>query len=240
MKNLTFGFLIASLGISPLGAQTLTGTVTAADTASALAGATVIAIQQPASPGGQPTVYQAVTNSSGYYAINAPPGQYALCADLPHSLYLDPCQWGSPIGVTVGASAAVLPLTLQKGVRFIVRIHDKMGILSEAVETVTGSGVSAFLSSASVKRFPLPLIYNDANVRDYGTVVPISVPLSVTISGNTLALADNNGASLSTSAMPFQVLPTDIEVIGASSSPAARMFQPPDAKMIHVYTTGLR
>lgn len=159
---------------------------------------------------------------------------------MPQSLYLNPCQWGSPTGVTVGASAtSVVPFALQKGARFIVRVHDKMQVLSQA-ETVAGTAVSAFVSSAMVKRFPLPMIYSDGNVRDYGTVVPINVAMSVTISSNTVALVDNNSAPISTSANSFQVLPTDIEVTGAPPSPITRMFPPPDAEMIHVYTAGLR
>jgi Ni,Fe-hydrogenase III small subunit len=84
------------------------------------------------------------------------------------------------------------------------------------------------------------MIYSDGNVRDYGTVVPINVAMSVTISSNTVALVDNNSAPISTSANSFQVLPTDIEVTGAPPSPITRMFPPPDAEMIHVYTAGLR
>jgi uncharacterized protein (TIGR03437 family) len=53
-------------------------------------------------------------------------------------------------------------------------------------------------------------------------------------------LADSTGAALSAAAAPFQVLPTDIEVTGEPLSPASRMFPPPDARMIHVYATGLR
>lgn len=241
MKRPMNGFLVAILVISSLPAQSLTGNVTAADTSAVITGATVVAVQKSASPGQRPAIYRSLTDPSGYYAISAPPGQYALCVHtVPQSLYLNPCQWGSPAGVLVGASAAsVAPLTLQKGVRLIVRVHDQMQLLSQA-ETVAGTAVSAFVSNPSVTKFPLPMIYSDGNVRDYGTVVPIDVPMSITISSNTVALVDNTSAPLSTVAVPFQVLPTDIEVAGVPTSPVTRMFAPPDAKMIHVYTAGLR
>ena len=246
MKDLMNGFLITALTISCLEAQSLTGNVTAADTGATIAGASVVAVQKPTSPGQQPTIFKAVTDENGFYAISAPPAQYALCVHtMLRSLYLDPCQWGSPAQVTIGASAAasaapqVVPLALQKGARFIVRVHDRKQVLSQA-ETLAGIAVSAFVSSASVKQFPLPMIYSDGNVRDYGTVVPINIPMSVTITSNAVALADSTGAPLSRSAMPLQVFPTDIEVTGAPPSPVTRMFPPSDAKMIHVYTTGLR
>ncbi len=98
----------------------------------------------------------------------------------------------------------------------------------------------ASLTSPTVKLFPLPVVFSDSLVRDYGTVIPINVPMSVTVTSNTLSLADNTGAPLSAAAAPFQALPTDIEVAGEPLSPACRMFPPPDARMVHVYTTGLR
>lgn len=133
---------------------------------------------------------------------------------------------------------ADVPLSLQKGVRFIVRVHDTKQLLSQA-ESVQGAAVSASLTAPSVKVFPLPVVYSDGIVRDYGTVIPINVPMSVTISSGSLLLADKTGAQLSATAMPFQVLPTDIEVTGAPLSPATRMFPPPDARMVHVYVAGL-
>jgi len=63
--------------------------------------------------------------------------------------------------------------------------------------------------------------------------------MSVTVSSKTLLLADKTGVPVAASAMPFQVLPTDIEVTGAPVTPVTRMFPPPDARIVHVYATGL-
>ena len=70
-------------------------------------------------------------------------------------------------------------------------------------------------------------------------MIPINVPMGVTVSSKTLLLADKSGAPVSASATPFQVLPTDIEVTEAPLTPVTRMFPPPDAKVVHVYATGL-
>lgn len=232
-------FLAAMCMTPPVMAQSLTGTVTAADTGEAMVGATVLAIQRSASVSQKPTIYQSVVDSAGHFTVAASPGQYAVCVHpLPQSLYLDPCQWGSPIIVTVGEASSTVPLTLLKGVRFIVRVHDLNRLFPQA-ETVTGTAVSASLASPSVKLFILPLVYSDSLIHDYGTVIPINVPMSVTVSSKTLSLADKTGAPVSASPMPFQVLPTDIAVTGAPPSPLARMFPPPDARIVHVYATGL-
>jgi len=234
----TAALLATVWAVCPAAAQSLTGTVTAADTGTAMVGATVLAVKKPTLLSQPPTIYQSVVDSGGHFDCGI---ARSVCAVRPRhaaSLYFDPCQWGNPVTATVGASAAAaVPLTLQKGVRFIVRVHDTKQLLSQA-ETVQGAGISASLTAPSVKLFPLPVVYSDGIVRDYGTVVPISVPMSVTISSN-LLLADKTGTPVSASAMPFQVLPTDIEVTGAPLSPATRMFPPPDARMVHVYATGL-
>jgi hypothetical protein len=222
-------------------AQSIAGTVTATDTGAPMAGATVLAIQKSASQPAAPVIYRSVVDSSGNYAIAAAPGEYALCVHpqpAARSPYLDPCQWGSPISATAGTSAvAMVPLSLQKGVLFILRVHDPMQLLPQA-EAVKGAAVSAFLAGPSVKAFPLPVVYSDSLVRDYGTVIPINVPMSASISSQTVMLADSSGAPLSASAIPFQVLPTDIEVTGAPS-PIARGVPAADAKVIHVYATAL-
>jgi hypothetical protein len=105
---------------------------------------------------------------------------------------------------------------------------------------VKGAAVSAALSGGPFTRFPLPLIYEDKLIHDYGTVVPVSVPLNVTVSSGTLSLADSTGAALSSAPIPFQILPTDAEVTGAQPSFALRMFPPPDARIVDVYAAALK
>ena len=77
-------------------------------------------------------------------------------------------------------------------------------------------------------------------MRDYGTVVPVNLAMSVTVASNTVALSGRSGEPLSASPAAFQILPTDIVVTGAPPSPVTRMFPPPDAKVIHVYATGIK
>jgi hypothetical protein len=82
----------------------------------------------------------------------------------------------------------------------MVRVHDPMQLLPQA-EVVKGAAVSASLTGPSGKFFPLPVVYSDNIVRDYGTVVPINAAMGVTISSPTLTLADGTGAPLSASAI---------------------------------------
>jgi hypothetical protein len=236
----TIAILAAIWAICPAAAQNLTGTVAAADTGAPLPGVTVTGILKPASASQVPTIHQSTVDSSGNYAITTPPGQYLLCArPQPQSLYLDPCQWGSPVSATVGATAVPVALTMQKGIRFIVRVHDPNQPLPQA-ETAPGTAVSAFVTSASINQFPLAVVYADGLVRDYGTVVPTGVPMSVTVSSATLVLGDATGAVLAPAPITFQALATDVGVAAGPLSAFTSMFPPPDAKIIHVYATALR
>jgi hypothetical protein len=212
--------------VCPAAAQNLSGTVTAADTGAPLTGVTVTAILRPASFSQVPAIYRSAVDSSGNYAITAPPGQYLLCARPQlQSLYLDPCQWGRPVSATVGATAVPVPFSLQKGVRFIVRVHDPNQLLPQA-EAVPGAAVSASVASASVSQLLLPVVYGDGLVRDYGTVVPTNVPMSVTISSATVVLADGTGTALAPTAVTFEALQSDL-----GSAPGAPPGRHPSSRL---------
>jgi hypothetical protein len=142
------------------------------------------------------------------------------------------------VSTTVGATAVPVPFSLEKGVRFIVGVHDPNQLLPQA-EAVPGAAVSASVASASVSQFLLPVVYGDGLVRDYGTVVPTNVPMSVTISSATVVLADGTGTALAPTAVTFEALQGDLGFAPGAPSQFASMFPPQDAKMIHVYATAL-
>jgi len=129
------------------------------------------------------------------------------------------------------------PLTAQKGIRFIVRVHDPQQLLPQA-EAVTGAALSAYVTAPSVPKFPLPVVFSDLNIRHYGTLVPINVAMSVTISSATVTLNNTTGAPLAASPIAFTILPTDVVVTGNPTAPP--MFPPRDARIVHVYAAGLK
>lgn len=243
MEKILFASVLIAVacGSRVAAAQDITGAVVAADTGLPLAGATVVAVRTPDSALEIPTVYQSAVGADGHYALNASSGHYSLCVrPLAASLYMDPCQWGRPTTVNVSAATVALtPISLEKGIRLIVRVHDTKQLLPKA-EVVTGAAVAAFLTSGSVRQFPLPVVYADDIVRDYGTNIPVGVPMSVTISSRNLTLVDKDGSPITGTPMPIEVLSTDIEVVGEAKSLFTSKFPPPNARMIHVYTTDLR
>jgi hypothetical protein len=229
---------VAALGSlsSVISGQNLAGTVVADDTGEPLAGATVVAVQRAAAPAYSPSIYKAIADTTGRYAVTVSPGQYTLCVHG-GGLYLDPCQWGGASVSSVAAGAASVPLRVKKGAWFIIRIHDQGGLLP-ATETVPRAGVAAYLSAAGVKQFLLPVVYDNGRIRDYGAVVPINLPLTAVVSSSSVLLTDENGAAPSATGTPLQVAQPDPTVPSWFPPSLASMFPRPTAKVVHFYTTG--
>jgi hypothetical protein len=236
--------LIAASAALPAGvlAQNVTGTLVTADTGAPIGRATVVAISKVAPTAGRFVVYKTLVDSAGNYAMAVSAGQYQLCV-YGAEPYLDPCQWGgSPVANVASAAASpevASPLSLQKGIQLIVRVHDPKGLLAQA-ESVHGSAVQAHLSGAGFALVPLPVISESLNIRDYGTFVPFNTSMTVFVSSHSLLLADQTGAALSPQGIPIQVSPADFQLPPLSTPSLARMFPRPTAKVIHVYASTLQ
>lgn len=230
------GAIVAALPVVVAG-QSLTGTVVAADTGSPLPGATVVAIQKTLLPSQRPNIYKTATDATGHYTITPASGLYQLCVQGA-GLYLDPCQWGGAISANVTSVAALsVPLVLQKGATFILRVHDATGLLPLG-EAIPGANVHAYLTGAAVKQFPLPVTYDDGRIRDYSAVVPLNSALTAVASSGSVTLADKTGAAVDPLGVPFQVSPADVSAPNPLTGPLALMFPRPNAKVVHVYATG--
>lgn len=234
IRIFVMGASTAAAGLMP--AQTLSGTVVADDTGAPIGGATVLAIQKTASPAQRPAICQAVTDAGGRYVMSVSAGRYQLCV---HGVgvYLNPCEWGGDSPTVTVTTAAAASLRLQKGAWLIVRIHDTRRLLSQ-VETVRGSGVTVFLTAAAVNQFPLPLIYDNGRIRDYGAVVPMNSAMRARIASSSIALSDERAAPLGAEGVPLQVTAADFQTASGVPRALARMFPRPTAKFLHVYTAG--
>jgi hypothetical protein len=229
-------FVIAAGAAAPglMPAQTLSGTVAAEDTGAPIGGATVLAIQKTASPAQRPVIYSAAADTQGRYAMSVSAGRYQLCVHGA-GVYLNPCEWGAGSPTVMVATAAAANLRLQKGAWFIVRIHDTRRLLPQ-VETVRGSGVTVLLTGPAVSGFPLPLIYDNGRIRDYGAVVPMNSAMRARIASGGIALSDEKAAPLNAEGVPFQVTAADFQNATEVPRPLRWMFRPPRAKFLHVYT----
>ena len=104
-------------------------------------------------------------------------GVYKLCAQVPRSAWLNPCQWGlKPPVVTLSASqpTATVAMALKKGATIPIRINDPGQILSQYEGKVpdahlligVGNDVHAFM--------PAPTVSQDTGGRNLQVVVPFN------------------------------------------------------------------
>jgi len=214
-------------------AQTLSGTVVADDTGAPIGGATVLAIQKTASAAQRPVIYSAVADAQGRYAMSVSAGRYQLCVHGA-GVYLNPCEWGAGGPTVTVVTAAAANLRLQRGAWFIVRIHDTRRLLPQ-VESVRGSSVRVLLTGPAVSGFPLPLIYDNGRIRDYGAVVPMNSAMRARIASSSIALSDEKAAPVNAEGVPFQVTAADFRTATEVPRSLRWMFRPPRAKFLHVY-----
>jgi hypothetical protein len=211
-------------------AQTLGGSVVAADTGSPLAAAVVVAFEKRASSAQRPAVYKAFTDGGGRFTMPVAGGQYQLCVHEA-GMYLDPCRWGGASVVSSGTTN--ISLRLAKGGWFVVRVHDNQQVLP-SLETSGGYAVSAVVLGPSGSQFLLPKLADDGRFRDYGAIVPLSVQMNVRlISDSRVAVTDENGVAFSAQGATFTATPSP-----AGATPAAAhgpMFHEPDATVFHAY-----
>ncbi|MCC7343007.1 MAG: hypothetical protein IT170_18135 [Bryobacterales bacterium] len=228
--------LIPLISLARLPAQNLTGTVVADDTNAGIAGSTVVAVQRPAAASQMPAVYKARVDASGRFALTVGTGVYQICV-YDAGLYLDPCQWGAATARTVIAGTpASVSLRLQKGVPFVVRTHDAKQLVRGA-ETVRGQSIRLFLSASGRRQFPLPIVYDNGRIRDYGAVVPANLSLSVKVNSASLVIADRAGAAFAAQGVPFQIPSVEAAkfkpLLGAAKWGLFRQ----NAKVVHIYPT---
>ena len=165
-------------------------------------------------------------------------GQYRICihTDAP---YLNPCQWGTATVVSTGVTSTVVALRLTKGGRFILRVHDLRQSLPQG-ESNRRRELAVAVADASGHLLPLPVVYDNGRVRDYGMVLPFGVPYRAVVTGPNVVLADEKGAALNSGGAAFQLADTPQGGTVGRGRGIRQKFRSPDATMIHVRVTGRR
>jgi hypothetical protein len=212
-------------------AQNLTGVVLAGDTGAPISGATVRAVGVTSSPAQAPSMYETQTDVNGEYALPTPVGLYRVCVSA-GGPYLNPCLWGGAL--TVAAGAAPSSVRLQKGAMFIARIHASHDLLAQA-ETVHGGAVNAHIAAGPFAKFPLPVVYESATVRDYGEVLPLNLAITLAVSSPLFAVMDSAGAAAPLQGIAFTITDSDFAPASLFAMRIGGAAQRPAAKIMHFY-----
>ena len=137
--------------------------------------------------GGRPqrSLWTAVTDSSGSFRFaGLEVGTYKLCAQLPGSGWLNPCEWGlNPPVVSLSATqpSATVRFVLNKGAVISIRVNDPGGFLSQNEGRTPGAdllvGVPNDASAFELAR----KVSENAQGRDLQLVVPFNVAAQLVV-----------------------------------------------------------
>lgn len=131
-----------------------------------------------------------------------PEGAYTLCVQVPDGGHLDPCQWSaSPVSATLSTGQKVtgLQIALRKTSKLRVRIEDPNHHLAPRSVRTEAPQISLGVITPLGATSPAVLTSTDANGRTYEIAVALDVPLSLTVVGKHLILADANGSKVTSS-----------------------------------------
>lgn len=154
-------------------------------------------------PGGseRPKPYSTWTRTSadgGFEIAGVPAGNFAACAQLPASPYVDGCFWEQPrIFTLTGREGFELGvLKLRQGHPLRVRIEDPRGELHAARQARKAADLKVGVWAANGAFYPLKRLYEEPNGEEYGAVVPYDAPLRMMVETRRGRLADERGAAL--------------------------------------------
>jgi hypothetical protein len=144
-----------------------------------------------------------------FLVTGLPPGDYLLCASVPSAAFLDPCQWATPLRVTVSPNALTTQnIALAKGVFLKVRVNDPLGLLPQTLDgPMLGGKLAVGVYYANNAYTGTTNMGVDGSGRDYQRIVPVGIPLKLWLFSGDVALADASGKPVNSSSgalIPFQ------------------------------------
>lgn len=147
-----------------------------------------------------PFVVQTETAADGgFQLVGLPEGKYHVCAYVPGSDLINPCAWSlTPPSALVTASqtTTVAPIVLARGRRVDVRIEDTGGLLEAHEGKTTGAHLLLGVWWGNGLYAPLHVKSKDSRGRNYEILIPVNVPLQLSIQSSFFSVGDANGKAL--------------------------------------------
>jgi len=197
MKKANLG-LVASLLLSQAaanGAGLIRGSVVDSVSGEPLAGVHIVALRTAAEMTVATAIpYRGVSDEKGAFTLaGVQDGNYQVCA-VPVGGYLGLCFWGQPVPVRVAASTVEARLALQRGVPLTISFADEKATLDKFRGKPVAPQVFIEITGPDQKKRLIPTAGNTNG--EFTELVPVDVPLTVTIRTNLLSLADSTGRAI--------------------------------------------
>jgi hypothetical protein len=156
------------------------------------------------------TEWTAVSGVGGSFRfVGLAEGRYRLCAQVPQSVWLNPCEWGlEPLVVSLSSDqpTARITMVLKKGATVPIRIDDPGHFLSQNEGSTAGAHLLLGVPNDGFTFHPAALISQDANGRNHQIVVPFNSPVNLVVYSTFFRLSDAAGIPLPRTAVRIPVL----------------------------------
>ncbi len=185
----------------------------AGDDGSAIAGGRIglLLLNPPQLKRGAPqTLWSTASGAGGAFQVSGLSlGTYRLCAQVPDSTWLNPCEWGlnSP-QVTLSAVQpnATVKVILSKGVAVRVRVDDPTRALAQQEGKTPGAHLLLGVATDAFSFRLAPIVSQDTGGRYHQMVIPLGTAARIVASSSFFRLSDGSGAALPSSvAIPVTV-----------------------------------
>ncbi len=146
------------------------------------------------------TSWTAVTAAGGTFRFDGlNDGTYELCAQVPKSTWLNPCEWGAgPPTVALSAAQAfgAVALVMKKAAVVPIRVEDPNKLLVQHEARAPGAHLLIGVANDARWFRPAVVTSRDAGGKNYEVLVPFNSTVNIVVHSSFFQLADASGMPL--------------------------------------------
>jgi len=146
------------------------------------------------------TTWTAVTGAGGTFRFSGlNDGAYQLCAQIPKSVWLNPCEWGTkPPAVVLSAAQdfAAITLVMKKAAVVPIRLDDPGQLLAQSEGKTSAAVVLIGVANDAGWFRSAAVASRDATRKTYEVQIPFNVTVNLSVYSPYFQLADSAGAPL--------------------------------------------
>lgn len=179
----------------------ITGTLTGEDGTAIVGGLVSLQLQPPyAKSRLLKTEWTATSGAGGSFRFDGlNDGAYRLCAQVPNSAWLNPCEWGAQapvVSLSTAQPATSVAMILKKGAVVPIRIEDPAQFLSVDEGRTPGAHLLVGVANDKFVFRPAAILPPSNNGANRQIVIPFNSPITLVVFSSLFQLSDTNGLPL--------------------------------------------